>query len=370
MGIYIRKSIKAGPFRFNLSKSGIGVSTGIPGFRVGISPRGNYIHLGRNGVYYRATVPSIENSHDARNPPPIVSRDQAKSSNIVMEEIESSDIQALRDSSSESLLNEIKEKQDKILIWPTSVIVCSLCFFFFLSIKFYFWVYLLILIAFVVGNYFIINYDHIRKSVVLFYDLDDNIAITFQKLNEEFEKILLCRRIWHVSSSGQITNPYAQKINAGADMLITRKVIALSCKGPSMIKTNIKVPTIPVGNQTLYFFPDRLLVSEENRVGAVAYQNLKVTRNDSNFIETEGVLSDSKVVGHTWKYVNKKGGPDARYKDNRELPIVLYSEIRFSSESGLKELISLSRSGCGEEFINAIRELGSQIVYPNQESEN
>lgn len=33
MGFYIRKSVKAGPFRFNLSKSGLGVSAGIPGFR-------------------------------------------------------------------------------------------------------------------------------------------------------------------------------------------------------------------------------------------------------------------------------------------------------------------------------------------------
>lgn len=27
VGFYVRKSIKAGPFRFNLSKSGLGIST-------------------------------------------------------------------------------------------------------------------------------------------------------------------------------------------------------------------------------------------------------------------------------------------------------------------------------------------------------
>ena len=36
-----------GPFRFNLSKSGLGVSAGVPGFRVGTGPRGNYVHMGR-----------------------------------------------------------------------------------------------------------------------------------------------------------------------------------------------------------------------------------------------------------------------------------------------------------------------------------
>jgi hypothetical protein len=35
MGFYIRKAISVGPFRFNLSKSGIGVSAGIKGLRPG-----------------------------------------------------------------------------------------------------------------------------------------------------------------------------------------------------------------------------------------------------------------------------------------------------------------------------------------------
>src|SRR5882757_8611607 len=56
MGFYVRKSLNAGPFRFNLSKSGLGVSAGVPGFRVGTGPRGNYVHAGRHGVYYRASL--------------------------------------------------------------------------------------------------------------------------------------------------------------------------------------------------------------------------------------------------------------------------------------------------------------------------
>ena len=57
MGVYLRKSVSVGPLRFNFSTSGIGVSAGIPGFRVGTGPRGHYIHMGAGGVYYRATLP-------------------------------------------------------------------------------------------------------------------------------------------------------------------------------------------------------------------------------------------------------------------------------------------------------------------------
>ncbi|MGI3781861.1 MAG: DUF4236 domain-containing protein, partial [Janthinobacterium lividum] len=38
MGFYLRKSLHAGPFRLNLSKSGVGVSAGVPGFRIGTGP--------------------------------------------------------------------------------------------------------------------------------------------------------------------------------------------------------------------------------------------------------------------------------------------------------------------------------------------
>jgi hypothetical protein len=35
MGWSFRRSIRLGPFRFNLSKSGIGTSVGVPGYRIG-----------------------------------------------------------------------------------------------------------------------------------------------------------------------------------------------------------------------------------------------------------------------------------------------------------------------------------------------
>jgi hypothetical protein len=40
MGFYYRKSVSLGPFRVNVSKSGLGYSVGGRGFRTGISARG------------------------------------------------------------------------------------------------------------------------------------------------------------------------------------------------------------------------------------------------------------------------------------------------------------------------------------------
>ena len=57
MGFYLRKAFRAGPIRFNLSKSGIGVSAGVTGARIGLSSTGGaYVHGGRGGLYYRKSL--------------------------------------------------------------------------------------------------------------------------------------------------------------------------------------------------------------------------------------------------------------------------------------------------------------------------
>ena len=53
------------------------------------------------------------------------------------------------------------------------------------------------------------------------------------------------------------------------------------------------------------------------------------------------------MVGRTWRYVNKKGGPDRRFKDNCEIPICAYEQVHLSSSTGLNEVIQLSCRGAG-----------------------
>lgn len=54
MSFFIRKSFRLGPVRLNLSKGGIGFSTGVTGARLGVTSRGRpYMHAGRGGLYTR-----------------------------------------------------------------------------------------------------------------------------------------------------------------------------------------------------------------------------------------------------------------------------------------------------------------------------
>ncbi|WP_235600700.1 DUF4236 domain-containing protein [Serratia rubidaea] len=118
MSLYIKKSIRVGPMRFNLSKSGVGASIGIKGLRFGTGPRGNYIHIGASGVFYRASLsPSQipQNRNKVQRVPdefPI----EHDNTHAPLKEIESSHISEIVDSSSRELLEELNNKRKKLQI--------------------------------------------------------------------------------------------------------------------------------------------------------------------------------------------------------------------------------------------------------------
>jgi len=59
MAFYLRKAFSFGPIRLNLSKSGFGLSAGVTGARIGMGPRGPYLHGGRYGLYYRKSLKGL-----------------------------------------------------------------------------------------------------------------------------------------------------------------------------------------------------------------------------------------------------------------------------------------------------------------------
>ena len=357
MGFYIRKAISVGPFRFNLSKSGVGVSAGVKGLRFGTGPRGNYVHMGRGGLYYRKTLPSGTNkSQVAHNQQ--LQQSHTEIGHEALTEIESGDLGQMVDSSSADLVAEMNDNRKKIRAWPfVSVLGIVAAFFTFQNSQSPIPVIVVAVISILLTIFASIK-DSLRKTTVLFFELEPEIDSLYQKLHDTFEQISSCSSRWHIEAEGAVND---RKRNAGATSVIKRTSISLGKGNPPYVKTNVSVPSIPVGKQTLYFFPDKVLVFEANRVGAVSYTNLNISVEDTRFIEDGSVPSDAKIVDRTWKYVNKQGGPDKRFNDNRELPIALYEDIHFTSDTGLNERIEISRVGLGGDFECSISALAKSI---------
>jgi hypothetical protein len=347
MGFYLRNSVSVGPFRFNLSGSGVGVSVGVPGFRVGSGPRGNYVHLGRGGIYYRHTF-----SSDSVPTIPMMPIAGPQGS---MQEIESGAAAAIVDSSSEELLEELRAKRRKLALRPFAIVAAVL----------------LLLMGFGTGSGWVIlsfailglalilaagHRDRIAKTAVILYDFEPQVEDAFRRFTEWAQALAGTGRTWHITASGGVRD---RKYHAGASSLVQRNVTIVRTSDPPFIKTNAPVLSIGAGLQTLYFLPDRLLVYDAGGIGAISYRTLGLSVTRQRFIEEEGVPSDATVVDRTWRYVNKSGGPDRRFTNNRELPICLYDELSLRTSTGLNEIFQISRSGVGEGFAAAVRYLAS-----------
>jgi hypothetical protein len=314
--------------------------------------------MGRGGLYFRTTLPS--GSHRPPNAPSALPAVPPSADGL--EEIESGSTLRMIDSSSAALLAEINSKAKRIRLWPLATVVSVTFLGGLAALRAPTWVLCVLALFCCGGIYFAALQDRLRKTVVLFYEMEPQFEEAYQRLHNAFEQIRMCHRRWHVEAQGGVHNLHEWKTHAGATSLVRRKSVTFELGAPPYFRTNVTIPVIPAGRQTLYFFPDRLLVYAPEGVGAVAYDALDLATEREKFIESDGVPGDAQVVGSTWRYVNKSGGPDKRYNDNREIPIALYEAVQLTSGSGLREYFQLSKVGVATEFKESLRHLASVLT--------
>jgi uncharacterized protein DUF4236 len=354
VGFYIRKALNFGPLRLNFSRSGLGASVGIKSARIGTGPRGRYIHLGRGGLYYRQTLGS---SHSERrlNAPLF---DQAPATEDP-QEIASSSAIAMRDSSSAELLQELNRVQRRWDFAPITAVAGIAITLWALSVYQGWWWWTLSLLCFAGGTIYARHIDVLKGTAILHYSLEDEASQAFGHLKAAFDQLERCQAVWHVDAAGHTSD---WKRNAGVNTLTKRSSTRTDSSLPPKVQCNIKVPLLKAGRTRLYFFPDRLLVYNWGGVGAVSYDSLKAEAGQIRFVESGSVPGDATQVGTTWRFVNKKGGPDRRFNNNRQFPVMLYGELLLTSPAGVKELFEMSMPAAAFAVASALSLLSSKTV--------
>ncbi|MCY1364171.1 hypothetical protein D9M69_509650 [compost metagenome] len=149
------------------------------------------------------------------------------------------------------------------------------------------------------------------------------------------------------------------------------------------VVANVPVPVLAADKTTLAFYPDRVLAFQEGAVGAIDYSTLSALSSSVRYIESGSLPGDAKVVDRTWQYVNKKGGPDRRFKNNREFPVCEYSQFNLSTPDGLDvrfigskpggfdglaQVLAAARAACQQqahrsanEAVHPVERVGSQL---------
>lgn len=318
MGFTFRKSFKIGKLiNVSVSKSGVNVSAGVKGFKVGTGPKGNYVSMSKDGIGYKKyfggkkkTTSTSKKKTTSKTSTSTATTTTAKN----VADISTYNTENVVDSSSRELIETIRANRKKLF----------------------------------------------GKKTPIYYEVDEETESRLESFYESFAELEDCEEIWYVFGKDKsMANNYH---NVDSKSII-RQPITIKYGVPNFIKTNAVVPCINAGDQELYFFPDRVIVAEGKKVGALSYKNLNIEVEHGRFKEEGQKPSDAKVIETTYKYTNKNGEPDKRYSYNPKTSIMEYTFIYFLGSKGFSECIMLSKNDVGEKLKFEIGKLKSAVNF-------
>lgn len=359
MSWYIRKSVSFGPVRFNFSKSGIGTSVGVKGFRIGIKPNGkSYVHAGRGGLYYREEFGS--NSNVSQNSYCHSQTDttfyNTATSNDVKSEYKKEIVEALSNSYKafryDYLVGTIFILLEIVLYVSFSTLISQNLLFSFLLIIGLVGIGLFIYVA---------KWETKRRQVDLIYDFENDDYEYYERIISAFNKIAICEKIWSLVDSQYLSDPHQRKINAGSSNLINRSTAFVGTGRLPWVKTNITIPLLKACGRSLYFMPDGILVYDSKGVAYVNYMDVKISTSTTSFVE-DYPPSDAKIIYYTWQYANKNGGPDRRFNNNREIPVCCYGKLTIDVENNQLLNLMTSQKSAPIDFESAMKSFKSHII--------
>lgn len=368
MSFKFRKRMRIFPgFTLNLSKSGLSATVGMRGLNVNIGSKGKYLNVGipGTGIYDRVrldddekNVPSDSNipiSPDNYSPKPIEAPSEAneiKSFNPGL--LTSEGLFGLK----ETIINAEKDKRQlhaeslqaksKANSAHTKLILSRI-----------------FLIGFFVKS-FEVRYkecqseaeettkEYTNFKLDIDFKFDDEIKNDYLSLKNSFEQLCRSDSIWDITSE-QENDRY--KTRSAANYSVNKIKVGFEITSLDFINTKHEALKIQNANGgDLYFYPGFIVMKDKGNdgFGLIDYRDLVIEHHPQKFIETSRVPSDTKIVGNTWKYVNKNGQPDKRFKDNCQIPVALYYDFNISSRQGLKESYQFSNPDVGPQFSLAL----------------
>jgi len=195
---------------------------------------------------------------------------------------------------------------------------------------------------------FSVHRSNIRKRATqLIYELDTASAAAHDATQQALGRLSSCRRLWRVESQSATPD---WKRNAGAGYLIKRTAVRAAIFSPPRVKANVPIPCLDLGGCKLYFLPDTILYWDHRGFGAVAYSDFQAAPSTTRFIESGTVPEDAVVVDHTWRFVNKDGGPDRRFNNNRRCPVLQLGVLILTSSSGMNIHLNTSNPAASSAF--------------------
>lgn len=174
-------------------------------------------------------------------------------------------------------------------------------------------------------NFYRINLDTNNK-------IENSSPIYQEKIEPILKIIKSSKKIWRQLTTSKVID---RKYSSGASEFTKLASCNISNKIPFPFKTKSNVTIFKSAKEIMIFLPEKLVIIKGKNIGIIDYFDTFVDVKKIEFIEKNKVPKDSKIIGKTWKYRNKNGTRDKRFKNNIEYPICLYGKLELNSDFGL-----------------------------------
>lgn len=258
MGLFFRKSISFGKnFRINISKSGIGYSYGVRGFRISHGARGTYLNAGINGIYYRKKISSNNTLQSTENNNIPIPHATYEISNSIISQSELT-----------------KKLNDTTSSHPLAIISTILLVFLFA------YVYMtydishellqIIFVVFAITSIVIFFLESKFKTIDLSYEIESDTHIKSLELSLNFLKENSV--IWQITQEVEDITIH-----------IAREKLYFNYALPQYIKSNYTPNCLKIYQlnypSTLYFMPDCILLERKDKFAQIRYEDIAIKFN-------------------------------------------------------------------------------------------
>lgn len=202
---------------------------------------------------------------------------------------------------------------------------------------------------------------------------DDNtkIAITFESSDTSqrayaamvraFDILKSSAKKWDITAD-KATDQFAERTLATRS--VNRHPVTFDFSSTDLIQfTGRAMRFENVNGDDILLYPGVAVIPRADGAFAlIDLRELQISSEYRRFHEEEGVPSDSSIDGYTWAKTNKNGSPDRRFKDNYQIPICIYGNITFHSQTGVTEEYMVSNADAAQAFAEAAKRYQTSLT--------
>ncbi|SFP18797.1 hypothetical protein SAMN04488056_1282 [Cohaesibacter marisflavi] len=197
------------------------------------------------------------------------------------------------------------------------------------------------------------NWEGNTKIAVTFV-AEEAAQRAYSSMVRAFDSLTRSRKKWDITAD-RSTNQFAERTLA--NRAVDRYLVTFEFSSSDLIEFSGRAMRFEnINGDDILIYPGVAVIPRADGVFAlIDIRELNIDIKGVQFHETEDVPNDTEVVGYTWAKTNKDGSPDRRFKENYQIPICLFGQIAFCSQTGVTEEYMVSNIKAALAFVEAVR---------------